>query len=193
MIATHDTYTYSNPTNIIYRLFKSVWRTQDYTIYEQYISGVRYFDIRVYYNKSWIMCHGLVDFPIKYDSLNSLCSFITTEFPEAHFRILLEKGNDVDRFITEINEIKDLYDQLDWAVIKNGWKTILSRMPYEVIDINCHLNTLSQIIEFVKCGCSIKNWAKKHNPQVTEEMIKDKTKVYFMDFPQIEYKTKSFD
>lgn len=184
MIASHDTYTYSQPINQIFKLFTGIWKTQNNTIFKQYtLNDVRYFDIRVCRDKNkWRLCHGLVKFIYTYDSLEELCTDIKYMFPEAYFRIVLEKGSkkDVELFKNEASKL-GRFSNLDEIIIKKDWK-YLKYGQFKCIDYTCKLNTFKEIVSMIKYGLSIKKWAKKHNPKITEEMISDQRTVYFYDF-----------
>lgn len=94
MIGSHDTYTYENPILSIWNVSKRLWKTQCKTIDEQYAYGIRMFDVRIArtLNGKWVACHGLVDFHKHWDSLDDICAMFSINYPEAIYRIVLEKG-----------------------------------------------------------------------------------------------------
>lgn len=95
MLGSHDTFTYLKPTNKIHNLTKKWWRTQCKSIDEQYAFGVRFFDFRVYRdNNVWRLCHGAANFKMAFLKLKGICNFIEWEYPEAIYRIVLEKGEE---------------------------------------------------------------------------------------------------
>ena len=58
MIASHDTFTYDKPINLLFNLFSIFWRCQKLDIASQYNKGVRIFDIRVARHKDkWVAAH----------------------------------------------------------------------------------------------------------------------------------------
>lgn len=187
MIASHDTWTFEDPECKITTLAKGVWKTQELDELDQVDLGVRYFDFRVQYTKKGIkLCHGLVNFT-SWSGLRYVCDFVEGLYPACKYRIILEKGNkaDEERFEKEIKELLSEYPNLDWAVIKKDWKTI-KHTNYKIVDYCCKLNTAKDVLNLAKYGFSIKNWCKKNNPKITEEMIKDKNTVYFYDYVNIQ-------
>ena len=191
MIASHDTSTCSLLKNNIkkpfFNLVDGMWATQDVSILEQYRDyGVRYFDFRVARDKNkWRMCHGAVDFTYSFEKLEDLCKNMKRTFPKAYYRILLEKGSKKDKELFKEQASKlGKYSKLDWIVIKKNWET-LKPSKFKIEDYTCKLNTAKEILGMAKYGFSIKNWAKKNNPRITDEMILDKDTVYFYDFVNI--------
>lgn len=184
MVASHDSLTYSKVKNPILKLFSGIWKTQELPLVEQY-KKVRYFDIRIYKDKKhkWRICHGLVDFIYTFDSIEDLCEEMKSRFPDAYYRVILEKYKDENEAWDFMEEVSCLnyYSKLDWIVIKKGWKT-LKVGKFNYVDYTCKLNTFKEILGMAKYWFSIKKWAKKHNPEITEEMINDPNTVYFYDF-----------
>ena len=118
MIGSHNTFTYLTPSCKIHNLTKRWWKTQCKTIKEQYDFGVRMFDIRVCLKgNKWTYCHGLVNFKESKRNLMEICSYMKTYFPEAIYRIVLEKGNELTQriFINETRHLCKLYPNL-WRV-----------------------------------------------------------------------------
>ena len=182
MVASHNSITYSEVKNKIYKLFSGLWKTQELPLITQY-KKVRYFDFRIYKDKNkWRLCHGLVDFIYTYDSISDLCQDIQARFPEAYYRIILEKYQDEQLFdfLNEVNGLTN-YSNLDSIIIKKGWK-ILKAGKFKIVDYTCKLSTFKEIISIIRYRFSIKRWAKKNNPRITEEMINDPKTVYFFDF-----------
>lgn len=185
MIASHDSFTYSKPKNFIYKLFTGIWRTQNVTLQKQYTNyKVRYFDIRIYKDKDkWIICHGAVDFIYEYDSIAELCQDIESRFPEAYYRIVLEKGEDEYDFRKEICFLNKS-ENLDEVVVKKDW-VILRGTKFKIVDQTCKMNTLKEKLRMFKYKFSIKNWSKKNNPKITDDMVEDKKIVYYLDYVNI--------
>lgn len=191
MIASHDTSTCSLIKNSIKKPFLSladgIWATQEASILEQYRDyGVRYFDFRVCRDgNKWRMCHGAVEFTYAFDKIEDLCKNMKRTFPKAYYRILLEKGSKKDKelFIEQTSKL-GRYPKLDWIVIKKEWET-LKPSKFNIVDYTCKLNTAKEILGMTKYGFSIKKWAKKNNPSITDEMILDNNTVYFYDFVNI--------
>lgn len=123
MIGSHDTFTYLQPANPIFRLFTGLWRTQCKTIGEQYDAGVRFFDIRVVRHKGyWYFAHGIVRLKgRKFKLINNICKFMKRLYPEAIYRIVLERGNMTDEieFLNETYVMCSMYHHLWRLDIKN--------------------------------------------------------------------------
>ena len=97
MIGSHDTFTYEKSTSWINNNCKKWWKTQNKDIFEQYKFGVRFFDIRVYRdNCCWRTCHGKVNLRTTFNTLEDICKWMNINFPEAIYRIVLEKGDTTD-------------------------------------------------------------------------------------------------
>lgn len=95
MIGSHDTFTYLQPANPACRLFTRLWRTQRLTIHEQYLRGVRFFDIRVvHHRRKWHFAHGMVRLKgHTFDNIDDICNWMLQCFPLAAYRIVLERGD----------------------------------------------------------------------------------------------------
>lgn len=93
MIGSHNTFTYLDSTCPLFNLGKRWWKCQSRSIGEQYGFGVRMFDIRVCWDKDrWRNCHGAVNLQGWFFSLESICQYMAAFFPDAIYRIVLEKG-----------------------------------------------------------------------------------------------------
>lgn len=94
MIGSHDSFTNLPSTNPVFNLFTRLWRTQCLSIGEQYNAGVRFFDIRVCRHRGkWSSCHGLARLnDSQYSTLDEICDYMDECFPEALYRIVLERG-----------------------------------------------------------------------------------------------------
>lgn len=184
MIGTHDSFTYLKAKNSIYELFSFLWRTQTKTLEEQIKKGATYFDIRVHKakNNQWELCHGLVNFNKSYETLDTLLK----ELSQFHIRLILEKGSkkDGEEFEQLIYTLKYKYNNLVFAAIKNNWKVLHDTHLY-IIDytyVPFYSNLLFwQNIKRMNWFSTIKKWAKKHNPIITQKMKENKDVVYFID------------
>lgn len=116
MIGSHDTFTYLQPANPIFRLFTGLWRTQCKTIGQQYDAGVRFFDLRVVRHRGyWYFAHGIVRLKgYKFKLINDICKFMKSLYPEAIYRIVLERGSVADEitFLNETYGICEVYHHL---------------------------------------------------------------------------------
>lgn len=100
IIGTHDSVTAHPPKKWWMKLGKSVAVTQDKTVYNQYLDGIRCFDFRIRLDKSgeWVMCHGLyeVDLDI-YDILYWLKGGAEDRRENVYIRIVLEDKKHCDK------------------------------------------------------------------------------------------------
>lgn len=100
IIGTHDSVTAHPPKKWWMKLGKSVAVTQDKTVYNQYLDGIRCFDFRIRLDKSgeWVMCHGLyeVDLDI-YDILYWLKEEAEDRRENVYIRIVLEDKKHCDK------------------------------------------------------------------------------------------------
>lgn len=180
MIGTHDSYTFLTPKKKIFNLFRFLWRTQDKNIIQQKKLGVEYFDIRVRLEDGkWRVCHGIVDLALAFNSIEGILRL----FKNYKVRLILERG-DSTKFEEEIEKLKDIYDCLSFSCVKKGWKVLVDKDPvmvdYSYVPFLSNLSFWKNI-KRMKWFSTIKKWAKKHNPDITKEMIEDKT-IYFMDY-----------
>ena len=137
MIGSHDTFTYEKSTSWINNNCKKWWKTQSKDIFEQYKFGIRFFDIRVYRdNCCWRTCHGKVNLRTTFNTLEDICKWMDINFPEAIYRIVLEKGDTTD-FLNQsknFNKYKNLWrvdikDSKKWmGEIFNNNKALFDRV-----------------------------------------------------------------
>lgn len=194
MIGAHDSYTYLRPTNPLWCLIPFWWRCQNKSIDYLYSWGVRMFDIRVAYNTNnmyWYTCHGLVNFPKRFNCLEDICKEFTIRYPEAYYRIMFEKNTEwfSDAYKKEIAKLANTYYRLIGIYIKHPWDVIYEDNSFELKDYACHLFnwTIGKTIKdnlkaFEFKSCNLMWWAKKHNPKITQELINDPKVIYFMDY-----------
>ena len=198
MIASHDSFTYLTASTKFFNAVSFLWRTQNKTLIEQYNSGVRYFDIRVKrLNNKYVVCHGEVNFSKEYDTLLDIFQDIESIGKgDSTIRLILESGDNTDEelFTKElldlIQNLERITDILDFCCIKRTWK-VLYNMSRNIIDYSFvpYHNGWS-IIKNIQYAFkhpsfvfnTIKNWRKKHAPEITQEMIADNNILYFYDF-----------
>lgn len=213
MIGSHNTYTYLKSTNWVYNNCKKWWKCQEKTIQEQYDFGVRFFDIRVYRDGNlWRACHGKVNLKKTWKSLEDICIEMEKNFPEAIYRIVLEKG-DAYEFINE-TEFKDhtlLTDKYPnlWRIDskeREYWKGYYANNNYKLFDrlykfacVNVWEEPAHELHGFLTCKnfykMDLRKEAKKINskldffndPDKLKEMIEDKSTLYFLDYCTNEY------
>lgn len=186
MIGTHDSFTGITPKYKIFKLFSWLWRTQTMSPTQQYLSGVRYFDIRIRYSKNddWRFCHGLVEF----NQEQALDNYMNLYYAEGVVRrLILERGNKEDRekFRNYIKSNTDwIYDKFDYIAIKHDWE-VLYDSGRSITDYTytpwLSGETFWANIKRMNFFSTIKKWAKKHNPTITSDM-KKADNVYFVDY-----------
>lgn len=193
MIGSHNSFTFKNATCKLYNVLNRFWRCQNKSLQEQYAEGVRFFDLRVFRKDDlhWGLAHGLVNLYGGYDTIYTLMYYMVTQFPEAYFRVILEKGDssavkifedEVSDAVTAFAEHSHFYQ----AIIKSNWKILYTSNKEFIFHDFCYTPILTgenwlYNLKHFKLS-SIKNYAKKHNPKITQEMKDDKTNIYFMDF-----------
>lgn len=123
MIGSHDSYTFHKATKGIYNksLIRRTWKAQNMNIAEQYEYGVRMFDVRVCRDgNKWRVCHGAAEFDETFASIQCICDFFDRLYPDAIYRIWLEKGSEAveKRFIAE--SVNDYYSLCDFY--PNLWR-----------------------------------------------------------------------
>lgn len=189
MIGSHNSFTFLQADKWYFNLFSFLWRCQTIDIYDQYKEGVRFFDIRVFWDSKshlWRPCHGKCNFNgYSWESLDEIITFTGSRFKDTKYRIVLEKGNndDITRFIEEYNKITDK-ENLAEVAIKSPWKTIKENNLIYIDFTYCPWNTGKSFwwnIRHFKLD-TIKHYAKKHNPFITKEMKDDQVTIYFMDY-----------
>jgi hypothetical protein len=88
MVGSHKSFTYMEATNFILNIFSKFWRRQTLSIDEQYMSGVRFFEIQVSWHKGkWQLTNNLVKFGKYYKSLISICEEFQNRYPKSIIKI----------------------------------------------------------------------------------------------------------
>lgn len=184
MIGTHDSYTFLRASNPVMEWLSFLWRTQDKSIEEQKGLGVGYFDIRVRHDRKrncWRVCHGLVDFDQCFQSVEKILNAYSVH----KVRLILERGKAYDEsiFRYSVSRVCD-YPCLSFAAIKKDWKVLVDKDP-KITDYSYvpFLSSLSfwENVKRMKWLDTIRHYAKRHRPKITEEMRKEEA-VHFMDF-----------
>lgn len=188
MIASHDSSTWQRPLQWWARLCPFLWRTQDKPFSEQLSSGTDYYDIRVRRDGDvWRTCHGLVDFPMTFRSLDDVVSL----FCPCHLRIILERGDD-SQFLKEVADIRTRLDagkrqdrhlrSLRFIAIKKDWTVLYDRNPRIVDRSYVPWHSGKSFLENIRSLrlSTIRRFARR-NP-VTDEERTDMFTFYFHDF-----------
>ena len=179
MIGTHNSLTGYKPVHWYHRPFAFLWRCQTKTLKEQLEKNVGYFDIRIRMDKDGKIqfCHGLVDLKVPY-ALDLLLRILSDNNKKC--RIIVERGWDFN----VMNYIKPEYNisVVRQVIFKKGW-----RYAFFVKD---DIKDYTYVPFYSDKGfwwnlmhmkfSTIRRYAKKHNPEITEELINDKT-IHFMD------------
>jgi hypothetical protein len=147
MIGSHDSLTYLKSTSWIYNNCKKYWKTQIDSIESQYAFGIRMFDIRVCWDnksRSWIPSHGKVNLKgLKWANIKEVLFYMKLNFPNAIFRLWLEKGDssDKNKFTYEVTTAMQdplFSDTLLWrAGIKSSkeWKHGIFNQNQKLFDL----------------------------------------------------------
>lgn len=213
MIGSHDTFTFLAPINPWFNCGERLWKTQYRDLDFQYSWGVRFFDIRVYWTGSyWRLCHGVVNFNhYAFQSLGQICQYIQSRYPEALYRIVLEKdcNQGLQQFIKECDyslfagvdnlwrcDVK-FYKHWD-GVCKNRDEKLFNRGFKFAFDLPWSGNCTELHGSVTKNNwwkVSLKKEAEQCNAKLfgnlTSEQIQyikeDKTKLYLIDYSTLEY------
>ena len=206
MIGAHNVFTFIK-SNIFMELFSFLWRCQNKsitTLYNDY--NVRFFDIRISLKKfkknyMWVPAHGLVKLKDKtFFNLESLFLYMKMYFPDAQYRLILEKCSkknktefykQLEPWLTKNGQkLKEHNYLCSWIGIKKPWKNIYknTKIYPHIEDYACHLfnlnpdKSLYENIKNFNIKYTIKKWSSTHNPILTEEQIQDNKICYFMDY-----------
>lgn len=182
MIASHDSFTFLPAVNRTLNRFSKWWRCQNTTITQQYTDGVRFFDVRVFRDKGWWRAvHGKANLDKRWISLKGVFNEFK-DYPGVKLRLILEKGgkSDQELFKSQLDKYKT--DQLVCAYIKQPWTRIFYDNKYIIREYNFEDWSFSNILKNIFGGSPIRDWAKRHNPKITHEMIIDPTTIYMMDY-----------
>lgn len=223
MIGSHDTFTYLRCESPLVELIKKFWRCQVVDIDKQYNAGARFFDVRIMtntkgglilgaiyrlFNKkentTWGCGHGLAEVPQTFNKVEDICRYFSQKFPDAKYRIILEKKNDPnkDLFLQQFKDlmkpmstgrkfISELYPNCYYIGLKLPWTEIYGNYPenFQFVDTCCRLFNWNPDKSFIynlkhfKIKWTIKNWAKDNNPKtLTEEQFNSEKICYFMDY-----------
>lgn len=192
MIASHNSFTFLEPTKWWLKPFAFLWKCQDKTLEQQYKAGVRYFDVRVFLNKEgeWQICHGVAEFSVSFTTILALCLYLENRYPHALYRIILEKGDDAAEKLFKGKSyicVGKHRPKLVFVAIKRDWQVLYDNQHFKrTEDYTAKLWYPSRslwwnIKNFFKVR-SIKSWARRNNPLITQEMIDDPETLYFYDY-----------
>lgn len=91
ILGSHNSLTYLSPKSIIGRIFRIVGKCQNVDYKRQYEAGVRYFDLRVRFDKNGDLqvAHGLNTYKISVEDIYKFIRWVG-ETPDVYCRIMLE-------------------------------------------------------------------------------------------------------
>lgn len=211
MIGSHDTFTYLK-SSWIYNNCKKYWKCQKKSIEEQYEFGIRMFDVRVFWDKKWRLCHGKANLKgISWNTLTDIAEYMAKTCPEAIYRLWLEKGDDKE-FKKQVEDLKNNLpdNSLLWRVgIKSTkeWKNgiynrndVLYKLGYEFAlhntweypcyELHGNIQDLDDVFsvdlrkEAKKINANLKFFDDKNK---LKAMLESKDKLYLIDYCTNEY------
>lgn len=196
MIGSHNSMSYLPPKHWFWRLFTPFWRCQDKTVEEQIKAGVKFFDLRVVWDRKlhcWHFAHGLV----RFGGTVSVADVIALlEMHKCLYRIVLERGTEYEeaRFRNWFGG--SVGANIWWgghpnciaAIIKRGWYNVRLNANYYT---KLHLADHS-FVPFRsdrpwwrqlswRMFCTPRLWAKRHNT-MKKGWKKSRNTVHFYDF-----------
>lgn len=189
MLGSHNSFSYLTPTKWWMKLFTPWAKCQNKTITEQYNAGVRYFDVRIAFNKngSVRLVHNRVEYPSSelFETLKTL-----NNKPDVYLRILLDIRKRPKRAEDIANTTKWFYNFIDYvlknttvtidkAIIFWNWKHIIDNG----IDVTEHHASVSakwyEYIGGLEC------WAELHNHGAllsNSDIVESNEKVLLIDY-----------
>lgn len=190
ILGSHNSLTYLKPTSILGRIFKGIGRCQRVDYKKQYELGVRYFDLRVRFNKKGDIevAHGLNSYKISDKELDSFVNWVG-QTPDVYCRILLELRKKVDDEDLQKEHFEYLCDALEITYpgkffegrVVYSWEQVYD-FSYKPLYIEKHASVCSPKI--------VDDWyplwyAKTKNKKIRRLYGKEGIIVY-MDFVDIE-------
>lgn len=199
MIATHNSFTYLEPTQWWAKPFAPWWRCQDKQFRRQIKDGVKFLDIRIAADKKqrWTLAHGAVT--LKYNR-NIYALLHELKLKKIYCRLVLEKGdkNDEQLFINEFahapeSDGTNIYKtyNVTQLIIKKRWRTVREYRSFIVFDnsyVPLHSDKpwYKQLPNIIKMPfITIRQWAKRNNPQ--HPIAGDVNSLFFYDFYDINH------
>ena len=139
ILASHNSGTGENPSNLFAKLFSWIAKCQDKCLIDQYMSGVRFFDIRLkeYYGE-YTIYHGLARYDMTFNNFLKSLNELRNNLGHTDDCIIMVtyegEMEDYDEypFYFYIKSFFDLYPTVklgNVSVKKPEWKTIFSS-PY---------------------------------------------------------------
>ena len=134
MLASHNTMSYLKPSKWYLRPFTFISKCQDKNIVEQYILGIRMFDIRVRYDKhsNLIFAHGLMSF--KGPTVDEILNIINS-LKDCSVRLIFEEykynkntNNHTKLFIKDATYFINKYKNINFFEFKRkyDWEQLIN-------------------------------------------------------------------
>ena len=187
MILLHNTATLLQPRYCIFNLFKWLWKCQDNPFA---LDKADIMDFRIYFDRKGMIrfAHGLVTLSKQVYTTEQFKREFCGEY-HPKIRIMLERGANE----TNIQRFKDLVESIDntlviatikktGEIIRNDFKGVsFIGLNYEYW---IHGNSLSWNLKRLWSNglMTMRKYAKLHNDEITDEMRKDESVVYEIDF-----------
>ena len=192
MIGSHNSFTYLTPTKWWGKMLAPWAKCQSLNIKEQYKSGVRYFDARVAFDKSYNLrlVHNYVDFPLTglYEGLEEL-----NKHEDVWLRIILDmrkKPKDEAKetrlqcaFTDFITGIRKQYPNIKICEIIIGWDW-RSLFAANIAVAEWHASVCAEWYEYI---LGTEYWAETHNHTMIrgyKDIMADDKKVLLIDYVQ---------
>lgn len=176
MLGSHNSFTYLTPVKWWMRLLTPWTKCQSKTIVEQYEAGVRYFDIRVSFDKrgNIRLVHNKVQYPPAqlFEGLRML-----NNKPGVYVRVILDvrKKPSSTKYTTQMIEwfydflyyiIKHTTITIDKAIVFWNWKHIIDN---GAATTEQHASVCAKWYEYI---CGIEYWSEMHNGTILSSNAK---------------------
>ena len=188
MLGSHNTFTYL-PTKGFLSSFTKRWsRCQEVNYIKQYTEGVRYFDVRIKFDKGKpVIVHNKTTY--KNGDVKQLFAFLNLK-KDSYVRMILDirnkpkdADNQVKLFKALLSELQRLYIfvKIDDAIVYWNWEHLI-KPTIKVTEKHASVVSNSEVFK------TPKNYAEKHNKinRITYKNILDnKNEVLLIDFVNI--------
>ena len=185
MIGTHNSMTGYPAKCRVSEWLHPLWRCQSKTILQQLIGGVKYFDIRVRYDRhgNLIFCHGWADINTDYWDMANVIRLLKGW--GCHCRILIDRGEDKGLINYLETNFPVWRDVVEFIALKKGWKILHNADPRRAIADYSYVPFLSSRSIWWNLRhatwSTIKRWAGEHNPRKDYVKISADSITHFMD------------
>lgn len=193
MLGSHNSCTYLPCRKWWMYLINWAVKCQSKSLSEQFLQGVRYFDIRLKYDKrdenKWIISHGIVEYKADInDILNTLNNLAAYTGERVYVRFLLEYNEIPDDFATKILNLQSYvgwargtYSHLTFHCIMLKWNEYTTN---NYIDVGIH-HFYSSTLGWKRLLWIPYLYAKLHNRKFkkeNKELLESKDQVMMLDF-----------